>query len=157
MTMLDQLAQEWNQVISAPQDHVQQAATTAVQQVPAQEYYAHTQPGVSGTDPFGALSGAMRTGLIQNLLGALFKLGVGQQQVTQATGVSTLDPSQMSPQDLAALAQWLQQNHPEVLGQVAQQYQKQPDVLQSLLGNKALMLLAAGLGAKWMADHHRHL
>jgi len=158
MTMFDQLTRGLNQVLgSAPPEHVQEAATSAIQQVDSQEYAAHAQPGVGGTDPFGALSGAMRSGLAQNLLGSLFNRGVGQQQISQGAGVSTLDPSKMSPQDLAALAQWIKQNHPEAMGQVAQQYQQQPDILQSLLGNKALMLLAAGLGAKWMADHNGKL
>jgi hypothetical protein len=35
---------------------------------------------------------------------------------------------------------------------VAQQYQQQPDLLHSLLGNKALMLTAAALGAKYLEN-----
>jgi len=58
----------------------------------------------------------------------------------------------MSPQDLAALAQWMQQNHPGALGTTAAQYQQQPGILSSLLGNKALMMAAAALGAKYLAD-----
>jgi hypothetical protein len=56
---------------------------------------------------------------------------------------------------MAAITQWVQQNHPEVLEQAAQKYQQQPDILHSLLGNKALMAAAAVLGAKYMADHYQ--
>lgn len=42
-----------------------------------------------------------------------------------------------------------------MFGQVAQQYQQQPDILHSLLGNKALMATAAILGAEYMSDHYK--
>ncbi|MFN8483262.1 MAG: hypothetical protein U0768_09505 [Anaerolineae bacterium] len=61
----------------------------------------------------------------------------------------------MTPQQMAALAQWMQQNHPEALGQVAAENQNNPDLLQSLLGNKLLMLAVAGLGAKYLADRSK--
>ena len=70
----------------------------------------------------------------------------------QGARVGTLDPSQMSPQDLASLAQWAQQNHPQAFGYTAAQYQQQPDILSSLLGNKALMATAAALGAQYLAN-----
>jgi len=73
----------------------------------------------------------------------------------QGAGLGTLDPNRMSPQDLAALSQWTQQNHPQAFGYTATQYQQQPDVLHSLLGNKALMLTAAALGAKYLSERSR--
>jgi len=144
--------QEWNQMVgAAPSAQFGQAAYNSIQQVEPQEYYQHTQPGVGGTDPFGSLQPPQRSGLAGSILGGLFNRGLGQQQITQGAGLSTLDPSQMSPQDLAALAQWTQQNHPQVLGSTAAQYQQQPNILSSLLGNKALLATAAALGAEYLA------
>ena len=137
---------------SAPPEQFGRAAYSSIQQVDPQEYHQHTQPGVIGTDPFGSLQPQQRSGLAGSLLGALFNRGLGQQQVMQGAGLNTLNPSQMSPQDLAALSQWTQQNHPQAFGYTAAQYQQQPDILSSLLGNKALMMAAATLGAGRRAE-----
>ena len=148
--------QDWNQMVgSAPPDQFGRAAYGAIRQVDPQEYYQHTEPGFGGTDPFGALPPQQRGGLAQSLLGTLFIRGVDQQQVMQGGGLGTLDPNRMSPRDLAALSQWTQQNHPQAFGYTATQYQQQPDVLHSLLGNKALMLTAAALGAKYLSERSR--
>jgi len=148
--------QEWNQMVgTAPPEQFGRAAYNSVRQVDPQEYYQHTQPGMGGTDPFGSLQPQQRSGLAGSLLGALFNRGLGQQQVMQGAGLGTLDPSQMSPQDLASLSQWAQQNHPQAFGYAAAQYQQQPDILSSLLGNKALMTTAAALGAQYLANRSR--
>jgi hypothetical protein len=146
--------QNWNQTVgNVPPQQFAQASSQAFQQVNPQDYAAHTQPGVSGTDPFGSLQPHQQAGLAQTLLGALVNRGVNQQQITQGAGVSTLNPSQMNPQELAALAQWMQQNHPQALGQAASQFQNQPDLLSSLMGNKGLLALGAILGAGYLANH----
>jgi hypothetical protein len=148
--------QDWNQMVgSAPPERFGRAAYNAMRQVDPREYYEHTQPGFGGTDPFGALAPQQRSGLAETLLGMLFNRGLGQQQIMQGAGLGTLDPNRMSPQDLASLTQWTQQNHPQAFGYTAAQYQQQPDILGSLLGNKALMMMAAGLGAKYLADRSR--
>jgi hypothetical protein len=131
------------------------AVTQAVQQVPAEEYAEHTDPGVGGTDPFGALGGGQLASLAATILSALAAKGVSKSEVAQQTGTGPINPSEITPEQMAAIAQWVQQNHPEVLGQAAQKYQQQPDILHSLLGNKALMAAAAVLGAKYMADHYQ--
>lgn len=144
---------DWNQMVgSAPPERFGRAAYDAIRQVDPQEYYQHTQPGVVGTDPFGSLPSDQRTGLAQTLLNELLRRGLGQQQISQGSGIGTLDPRHMSAQDLAALAQWTQQNQPKAFGRVAAQYQDQPNILQSLLGNKALLALLAGVGAKILSD-----
>ena len=140
---------------AAPPEQFGRATYNAVRQADPQEYYRHTQPGVDGTDPFGALPPQQRSSLAESLLGNLFNRGLERQQIAQGAGLGTLDPSRMSPQDLAALAQWAQQNHPQAFGYTAAQHQKQPDILSSLLGNKALMMAAAALGAKYLADRSR--
>ncbi len=145
--------QDWNQMVgSAPPDQFGRAVFNSIRQVPQREYYEHTQPGVGGTDPFGALQPQQRTSVIGSLLGTLFNRGVDQQQVMRGAGLDTLDPGQMSPQQMAAVAQWAQQHHPQAFGYTAARYQDQPDILSSLLGNKALMLAVAGIGAKLLAD-----
>ncbi len=143
----------WDQMVgAAPHDDVRSTVTNAVRQMDPQEYYDHTQPGVGGTNPLGNLAQPQRTGLAQTLLNALLGMGLGQQTISQGAGIQTLDPSRMSPQDLAALAQWTQRNHPEALGQVAAENRDNPGLIESLLGNKALMMLVAGLGAKYLSD-----
>ena len=143
----------WNEMVgAAPREQVYGAAAQAVSQMDPQEYYNHTQPGVGGTDPLGMLGQGQRAGLAQSLLGALMGRGLGQSQIGQQTGLSNLDPNHMSPQDLAALAQYMQRQHPEALADAASQHQQDPGLLESLLGNKALLMMAAGLGAKYLAD-----
>jgi hypothetical protein len=144
--------QGWYQMArSLPPEQFAQVAGQAFQQVHPQDYYEHSQPGIGGTDPFGSLPQEHQSGLAQTLLGSLFNRGVNQDQVQQGTGISNLDPSQMSPQELAALAQWMHQNHPQALGEAAAQYQGQPDILSRLMGNKALLALAATVGAGLLA------
>jgi hypothetical protein len=147
---------DWNQMVgAAPPERFGRASYEAIRQVDPREYYEHTQPGVGGTDPFGSLPPQQRTGLAETLLKMLFNRGVDQRQIQQGAGLGTLDPSRMSPQDLAALAQWAQKNQPQAFGYTAAEHQREPDVLSSLLGNKALMLAAAALGAKYLSDRSR--
>jgi hypothetical protein len=67
-------------------------------------------------------------------------------------GLHTADPQRMSPQEVARLVDYLRQHHPEAFGRAAAQLgREEPGLLQQLLGNKALMLAAAGLAAKFLA------
>ena len=143
----------WNEMVgAAPPDRFGRASYNAVRQLDPQDYYRHTQPGVDGTDPFGTLSPQQRGGLIGSLLSNLMNRGLGQDQIMRGSGLGTLDPNRMSPQEMAALAQWAQQNHPQAFGYTAAQYRDQPNIVSSLLGNKALMMAAAALGAKFLSD-----
>src|SRR4051794_7547952 len=144
----------WNEMVgSAPPDKFGHAVTNAVQQIDPQEYYQHVQPGAGGTDPLGSLGQGQLGGVVGSLLGALGQRGVNPSSIGQATGLGNINPNNMNPQDAAALLQYVQQNHPQALGQVAQQYQNQPNILQGLLGNKALMLAAGAIGGKLLSDH----
>ena len=143
----------WNgMVAAAPPERFGRATFDAVRQADPQEYYRHTQPGVDGTDPFGMLSGGQRQGLVGTLLQNLLGRGLGQDQIMRGAGVGTLDPSRMSPADIAAVVQWAQRNQPQAFGYTAAQYRDDPNILQALLGNKALMMAAAALGAKFLSD-----
>ena len=147
---------DWNQMVgAAPPERFGRASYDAVRQVDPREYYEHTQPGVGGTDPFGSLRPQQRSGLAGALLDVLLNRGIDRRQIMQGAGVRDLDPERMSPHDLAALAQWAQQHHPQAFGYAAAQYRQEPDILSSLLGNKALMMAAAALGAKYLSDRSR--
>lgn len=147
---------DWNQMVgSAPREKFGRATYDAIQQIDPQEYAKHVQPGVGGTDPLGALSQGQRGGLMGSLLGELTRRGIGAGDIAQQTGVQGLDPNRMSPQDAAQLLQWTQQNQPKAFGRVAAQYQDQPNILQSLLGNKALIMAAGAIGAKLLSDRTR--
>lgn len=138
----------WNQLVgSAPPEYVQEAVTHAARRVDPQDYYNHVTPGVGGTDPLGGLSRGGLTSLAGSLLS---NLGPNRQAVP---GLRTTDPNQMGPDEVANLANYMRQNHPDAFGRAAHQAsQQEPGVLQHLLGNKALMLAAAGLAAKYMSS-----
>ncbi len=146
----------WNEMVgSAPPERFGRAAYDAIRQVDQREYYDHTQPGVGGSDPFGALPQPERQGLVERILGELTRRGLGRDEISRRAGVRDLDPSRMSPGDLASLTQWMQRDEPKAYGRVAAQYQDKPNILESLMGNKALMLMLAGLGGKLLMDRMR--
>lgn len=148
--------ENWNQMVgSAPPQQFHGAVNQALQQVNPQDYYNHIQPGAGGTNPVGTLSQPQRTGLVDSILGALTGRGVNQQTIQQAANAPSLNPSNMSPQQVASLLQWMQQNHPEALAGVASQYKNQPDLLHAILGNKALMLAVGALGLKLLNDQRQ--
>jgi hypothetical protein len=130
-----------------PQGRLREAVTNAIKRVPSEEFYAHTEPAVNGTDPFGSLAKADLTRVVASVLGVLTSKGVTPAQVAQRTGAATSDPKYVTSDDMARIAQWLQQEHPDVIGQVAEQYQANPKILQVLLGNKALATAVAEVGA----------
>ena len=144
--------QHWNELVgAAPPEYIQDSVTHAARQVDPREYYEHVTPGVRGTDPLGGVGQGGLAALAGSLLG---NLGLGGRQAQQVIpGLRTTDPNRMSPQEVAALAQYMQQHHPEAFGRAAAQVgQQDPGLLQQLLGNKALMLAAAGLAAKYLAS-----
>ncbi len=144
---------DWNQMVgAAPRDRFGQSAYDAIQQVDPDEYRRHVMPGEEGTDPLGALGQGERTGLAQTLLSQLLGTGMDRQQIERGTGLRSLDPGSMSPTDLAQLLSWTRQNDPNAISRTAAEYQDRPDILQSLLGNKALMSAIAGIGGKLLMD-----
>ena len=147
----------WNQLIgAAPREDVEEAVTHAARRVAPQEYYEHITPGVRGTAPLGELGGGALGRLASSLLGHLMggRSGIAARRLPQqGPGLHTTDPQQMSRQEVASLANYLRQHHPEAFGRTAAELGRQePGLLQHLLGNRALMLAAAGLAAKFLAD-----
>ena len=144
---------DWNQMVgSAPKDKFGRAVYDSIRQVDPDEYVEHVTPGLGGTDPLGSLTSGQRGGLLETIFGELTRRGIQPQEVARDAGIGSLDPRNVSPDDLAGLLGTLQRENPKVYGRVAAEYQDQPDILQSLLGNKALMGLITGIGGKLIMD-----
>lgn len=144
---------DWHQMIgSASPEEFGRAAYDAIRQIPPQDYTQHITPGWGGTDPLGQLPHTQRSGLAESILNALANRGIEADNVAQGAGLSTTDPSRMSPGDLAGLLQWTQQNQPQAFGDVASQYRNQPNVLQALLGPSALISMLTSLGAQFLSN-----
>ena len=132
--------QRWNDLAgAAPPEDLRASIAEAARQVDGREYAEHITPGAGGTDPLGGAGGTDPLG------------GLGQG--TLATLARSL---LRSPADVAAVANYLRQRNPEAFGRAAEEVGRtHPNALQSLLGNKALMLGAAILAAKVMAGRQR--
>jgi hypothetical protein len=151
--------QTWTQLVgSAPPAHLEEAFTEAARQVDPQAYSAHITPGVGGTDPLGGLGRGALGGLAGALAGNLMGGGGRSLDLRQMVpGLRTTDPQQMSPEEVAALADYTRQHDPEAFGRAAAQVgQQTPGLLQQLLGNKALMLGAAALAAQYLNQQRRN-
>ena len=142
-------------------DDLASAFGHAAGQVDEHEYRQHITPGAGGTDPLGGLSGGAMGMLASSLLGNLAGKsgaaagglgGAGLSSLLgQIPGLGSTDPNRMSKHDVATLADWTRRNHPDAFGRAAAEVgQREPGVLQSLLGNKAMMAAAAGLAMKFM-------
>ena len=140
---------------SAGRDALGSAISEAIKGVTQQQYSDHVTPGVGGTDPIGGLGAGQKSDLATTLITTLITAGIKKATISRGSGVSNIRPENMSTQDLASLAQWMQQNHPELLGQAASQLQDKPDLLQGLLGNEALMGAATSLLTGFLADKNR--
>ncbi len=149
----------WNQMMgAAPEEDVEEAMTQAAQRVDAQEYSDHITPGVRGTDPLGQLGGGGLAMLASSLLGNLTHSGGFDLSRLQhlIPGLHTTDPQRMNPQEVAGVANYTRQHHPEAFGRTAAQVGRQePGLLRQLLGNKALMLAAAGLATRFLGGRAR--
>ena len=151
--------EHWNQLVGAASpEEVQDAMARAAQRVDGREYYEHITPGVRGTDPLGGLGGGTLGKLASRLLGSFTgDAGVETPQLLQQVpGLHTADPQRMTSQEVASLADYLRQHHPEAFGRAAAQLgREEPGLLQQLLGNKFLLLAAAGLAGKFLVDRTR--
>lgn len=167
--------QDMGQLIGGvPQEDFHQHATNALSQMDPQEYTDHVTPGIGGTNPLGGLGkgmlGSLAGSLVGNLLGNQMGGGMGSLAGSLAgsvmggqagqggigglanmLGLNHSDPAQMDERDVAKLAAHAQQNNPGALAATAAQFQGQPDVLHSILGNKALLMAGAGLAAGVMS------
>jgi hypothetical protein len=138
-------------VSKAQPQQLQQVFKNAAQQMDSQEYADHITPGAGGTNPLGDAGagglGAIASALMQQLKAA----GPSATPPSQIPGVQASDPSQMTPDQVAALAKYMQQNHPDAFGGAAAQIgQQQPALLHSFLGRAGLAIGAAALASRFM-------
>ena len=113
-----------------------------------QAYAAHVTPGVNGTNPLGGLESAA-LGMVASTL--MSKLTGGGVSAANIPGIGSTNPSQMNPGQVAQVAQYAQQNHPDLFGQAAAQIgQQQPGVLGALLGHAGLSQGAAALASHFL-------
>ena len=128
-----------------------QIFSQVAQQMNPQEYAQHITPGVGGTNPLGGLGSAGLSTIASTLLQHLSGGGMAGGLLSRIPGLSTTDPRQMDENQVAALARYTQQNHPDVFGQAAAQIgQQQPDLLHSFLGKAGLAIGAAALASHFM-------
>jgi hypothetical protein len=122
------------------------------QQVDPQEYSDHVTPGVGNTNPLGNLGAGGLASVATVLLNHLKQAGVvSGSQPAQIPGVQTTDPNQMDANDVAKVAQYTQQNHPEVFGKAAAEIgQQKPDLLHSFIGKAGMALAAAALASHFI-------
>ena len=128
---------------------LQQVFAGVVREMSPQQYADHLSPAAGGANPFGSLgSGALAT-IASSLLGQLAGAGhSGQSLLGRIPGLQTTDPGQMGPDQVAALARYTQQNHPDLFGQAAAQVgQQQPGLLGAFLGKGGLAAGAAALAS----------
>jgi hypothetical protein len=146
--------ERWNQIVAAaPPEQLRDSIALAAQRVGPAEYHEHITPGLAGTDPLGGLSKGPLAKLATSLVN---HLGAGGALAGLIPGLRATDPSRMAPDDVAKVADHAHHRDPDAFSRAAVEVgREQPNVLQSLLGNKALMLGAAVLGAKILADRSR--
>lgn len=146
--------QRFQQMVSqADPAQLQQAFTQAARQMNAQEYAEHVTPGMGGTNPLGSLGSSGLGTLASMLLTRLTGTGGydASRLLTNIPGLRTTDPNQMDEHQVASLAQYAQQKHPDIFGQVAAQVgQQQPSLLHSFLGKAGLALGAAALASHFI-------
>jgi len=134
-----------------PQQQFQQYAQQGISQTAPQDYSNHITPGVGGTNPLGGLGSGVLGSLAGSLMGHLMSGQGNSPGMANQMGTQTTDPQQMNEQDVSQMAQYAQQHNPGALATTAAQYQNKPDVVQAVLGNKALTIALGGLAAAAMA------
>ena len=123
-------------------------------QMNPQQYAAHVTPGVNGTNPLGGLESAALGMVASTLMSKLAGGGVSSSSLlSRIPGLGTTDPSQMNASQVAQVAQYAQQNHPNLFGQAtAEVAQQQPGVLGALLGHAGLSQGAAALASHFLQN-----
>jgi hypothetical protein len=134
---------------------LQQIFAKTAEKVHPQEYSNHVTPGVGGTNPLGDLKSGALGSIAAALVNRLKSVGSGGGSngslLDKVPGLRTTDPTQMKADDVAAVARYTQQNHPEAFGQAATEIaQKEPALLQSFLGKAGLSLGVAALASHFI-------
>lgn len=141
-----------NLVSHAPSGMLENVLGQVAGRMDPQAYANHVTPGVGGTNPLGNLgSGALAT-VASMFIGHLMEGGgySAQSLMGRIPGLQTTDPQRMDAGQVARVASYTQQNHPDLFGKVAAALgQKEPGVLQHLLGGGGMaslgQMLAGGV------------
>ena len=129
----------------------QQVFSQAAQQMNPQDYAAHMNPNAGGSSPLSNIGSAGLRTIASTLLQHLGAGGITGNLLSRIPGLQTHDPAQMDQNQVAALARYTQQNHPDLFGRAAAQIgQQQPDLLHSFLGKAGLAIGAAALASHFM-------
>jgi len=134
-----------------PKD-LQDVLAKSAKQIDPQEYSDHVTPGVGDTDPLGQLKGGGLASIAAVLLNSLKQAGSGAgSQPSKIPGLQNTDPSAMNSDDVAKVARYAQENHPDAFGKAAAEIgQQQPGLLHSFLGKSAMALAAAALASHFI-------
>lgn len=138
---------------NANPSQLQQSFGSAAQQMNPQEYANHVNNGSTGIGGFGSLSGGGLSTIASALIGHLMGGGGynASSLLSRIPGLGTTDPNQMNASQVGQLAQFTQQNHPDLFGRAAAQVgQQQPGLLNSFLGKAGLAIGAAALASHFM-------
>jgi hypothetical protein len=129
----------------------------SAQQIDPQEYSDHVTPGVGGTDPLGNLGAGGLGAIASALANRLKEAGAGgPSALGKVPGLQSIDPKQMDADDVAAMARYTQQNHPEAFGKAASQIsQQQPGLLHGFLGKAVLAMVGAALASHFIKTGKR--
>ena len=134
----------------ADPQQLQQIFSQAAQRMNPQEYGQHMS-GPPDQNPLSNVGGGGLRSIAQTLMQHLSSSGLAGGLLSKIPGLSTTDPQQMDQNQVAALARYTQQNHPDVFGRAAAQIgQQQPDLLHSFLGKAGLAIGAAALASHFM-------
>ena len=153
--------QHMQTMVSAAQPSLlQQVFSHVAQQLDPQQYAEHVTPGAAGTNPLGSIgSGGLATiasALIGKLSGTTGGSGGLASLIGRIPGLQTTDPDQMDPNQVAALARYTQENHPDLFGQAAAEVaQQKPDLLHSFLGKAGMAIGAAALASHFVNTGQR--
>ena len=131
---------------------LQEVLTRSAQQLDSHEYAEHVTPGAGDTDPLGQLKSGGLASIASVLLDNLKHFGSGAgSHPGKIPGVVTTDPEEMNADEVAAVARYTQENHPEAFGRAAAKIsQEQPSLLHSFLGKAAMAGIAAALASHFI-------
>lgn len=137
----DEASQHFDRLAQGGHPEFQQAAGSYLSQMDPDQF-AHAAQNL---DP------NQRAGFASGLLGALQNAGINLGGIGQMLGLSSTNPQQMGPQDIARLAGYAQQNAPGALQQTARE---QPFLLKAL-GNPMVQGALAIMAARYLAKRNR--
>lgn len=137
----DETSRHFDRFTQSGHPEFQQAAGSYLSQVDPGQFAQAAQ----NLDP------NQRAGFAGGLMGALQNMGIDLGSIGQMLGLSSTNPQQMGPQDIARLAGYAQQNAPGALQQTARE---QPFILKAL-GNPLVQGALAIMAARYLSNRSR--